>query len=442
MASALSLPCRRQSSTFGQIGGQTQLRSTPIGLFLALAVTAVHQCPADQQADEIRRSISQGVQYLIGMQSADGTWSSSGHVLGETALAGLALIAGGQDPNSPRVVAAAEAVRRLAATDTNTYDNSLAIMFLDRLGVPSDADLLRRLGARLAEGQCASGAWTYDVASGRGLGGDNSNTQFAALAAWVSRRHGVVNDAGLQRLDQYFRGSFDEASGGWGYSGRVGATPTMTCAGLVGIAIHRGAEQQRVSGGRPSDTSHRGRPQAKGRAPKNAADDPMAARALAALGRELRLAERDSAAPLNSDLYFFWSLERVAVIYDLREIGGVDWYRWGAKRLVRGQSPNGEWRGTSCTKRWPFEESVGTSFGILFLSRANVAFDLTAEVGSGGGVGEAPPGLGGGSQLIRRGDPEEAPPPLPASAPPARTRQPSPKKTAPKPTIGPGVLDP
>lgn len=407
-----------------------------------VCLTVFRPCHAAQEADEIRQAVLRGVEYLLAAQLSDGTWASSGHVLGETALAGMAIVAGGQAADSPRVLAAADAVRRLAASDTSTYDTALAIMFLDLLGVPSDADLLQRLGRLLAEGQCANGAWTYGLGSGCGLGGDNSNTQFAALAAWVSRRHGVANDAGLQRLDQYFRGSFDESAGGWGYFGGGGATPTMTCAGLVGIAIHRGAEQQLLSGGGMPGKALRGRPQAKGGAKDTAANDPIAKRALAALGHELRSADKNSSAPLNSDLYFFWSLERVAVIYDLREIGGVDWYRWGAKRLVQGQSPNGEWRGVSCTKRWPFEEAVGTSFGILFLSRANVAGDLTAEVGSGGGVGEAPPGLGGGSQIIRRGDAVEAPPPLPASPPFRHDPQQSPQKQEPKPKVGPGVLDP
>lgn len=395
-----------------------------------------------QDADKIRQAIVRGMDYLLAIQAADGTWDSSGHSLGETALAGLAIVAGGQAIDSPKVAAAAKAVRRLAAIDTSTYDTALAIMFLDRLGASSDAGLLQRLGRRLTEGQCVSGAWTYGLGSGCGHGGDNSNTQFAALAAWVSRRHGIANSAGLQRLDQYFRGSFDESAGGWEYLGRGGASPTMTCAGLVGIAIHRGAEQQRLSSGKSSGKPAGGRGQPNAGANDRAADDPMAKRALTALGHEMRLADRNSSAPLNSDLYFFWSLERVAVIYDLREIGGVDWYQWGAKRLVRGQAPNGEWQGRSCTKGWAFDESVGTSFGILFLSRANVAGDLTAEVGSGGGVGEAPPGLDGGSEIMRRGTPDDTALPPPAAQAPRRNDRPTPKKQASKPEVGPGVLDP
>lgn len=409
---------------------------------LLALLTASQRLVVGQDADKIQQAILRGMDYLVAIQAADGTWDSSGHALGETALAGMAIVAGGQPTDSPKVVAAAEAVRRLAGVDTSTYDIALAIMFLDRLGVASDGGLLLRLGRRLAEGQCANGAWTYGLGSGCGLGGDNSNTQFAAIAAWVSRRHGIANDAGLRRLDQYFRGSFDESAGGWEYAGRGGASPTMTCAGLVGIAIHRGAEQQRLSSGESSAKPAGSRGQPTGGAKDRAADDPMAKRALAALGHELRLADRNASAPLNADLYFFWSLERLAVIYDLREIGGVDWYQWGAKRLVRGQAPNGEWQGRSCTKGFAFDESVGTSFGILFLSRANFVGDLTAEVGSGGGVGEAPPGLGGASDIMRRGTANDAASPPPAAQSPRRKVRPAQKKRATKPEVGPGVLDP
>jgi hypothetical protein len=412
----------------------------------AVAILPALLCPAADPA-EIKVAISRGVEYLAHSQSPSGVWNSFGHELGETALAGMAILAGGEDAYRANLDAAAAAVRRLAATDTSTYDTSLAIMFLDRLGRPQDAQLLHELGIRLVAGQCRDGSWSYTVPtqvtreSSQSVGrasGDNSNTQFAALAVWISRRHGLANDVALQRLDQYFRGGFNQSAGGWPYiAGSGGATPTMTCAGLVGLATNRGAEQQRLateaSRSRPTGPAAPG----PGRPGGAAANDPVAKRALEALGQELQKANRDRTAGINADLYFFWSLERVGVIYDIREISGVDWYRWGSERLVKGQSPDGQWKGTG-SKGWEFEKNVGTSFAILFLSRANVAADLTAEVGSGGGVGAPPPGLGGGSQLLRRGS--DDPPPMPAQTPPPAGRpRVTPEK---KPQVGPAVLDP
>jgi hypothetical protein len=420
----------------------------------------IGSCPAADQA-AIKAAIDGGVKYLAGTQAPNGTWNSFGHELGETALAGMAMVAGGGDAYRARVEAAAAAVRRLAATNTSTYDISLAIMFLDRLGRSEDAQLLRELGVRLTNGQCRDGSWSYSVPATAmggasqpvgGATGDNSNTQFAALAAWISRRHGLANDPALQRLDQHFRTTFDSNLGGWGYVGQSHATPTMTCAGLVGLATHLGAKQQQQGGdsapSSPGGQQPRG-PQARGAA---AAADPVARKALMAVGRELQIADASAGAAINQDLYFYWSLERVGVIYGVRDMGGIDWYRWGSERLVRGQLPHGEWSGVSSSKGWRFEANIGTSFAILFLCKANVAADLTAQVGQGGGSGSggglpedpAPPGLGGGPQYMRRARKDDPPPGAQSgnpgkAAPDGRTPAKKPDGT---PQPGPGVLEP
>src|SRR5262249_28735640 len=77
---------------------------------------------------------------------------------------------------------------------------------------------------------------------------DNSNTQFAILALWTARRYGVPVEDALARVEKRFRGS-QNADGGWGYQIIVGAktpflnsisasTAAMTCAGLLGLAMH------------------------------------------------------------------------------------------------------------------------------------------------------------------------------------------------------------
>ena len=74
------------------------------------------------------------------------------------------------------------------------------------------------------------------------------------------------------------------------------------------------------------------------------------------------------------NLYFLWSVERVAMLYDLKTIGGKDWYAWGAQILVHNQRAGGE---------WPSEFYHGhslplnTCFALLFLRRSNLVQDLT-----------------------------------------------------------------
>src|SRR5262249_21703128 len=156
-----------------------------------------------------------------------------------------------------------------------TYSISLAILFLDRLGEPVDVALIESLTVRLLGGQGENNGWTYscpkigfdeqrrlttlvnkraelgrtkdppkaepgkrgvdalpreiqaqlDVvqkAHARGViavrGHDSSNTQFAILALWVARRHGLPVDGALLAAEKRFRATVTP-DGGWNYSG-------------------------------------------------------------------------------------------------------------------------------------------------------------------------------------------------------------------------------
>jgi hypothetical protein len=78
-----------------------------------------------------------------------------------------------------------------------------------------------------------------------------------------------------------------------------------------------------------------------------------------------------------ANLYFLWSVERVAVLYDLQTIGGKDWYRWGAEILVANQGPHGNWANGGYHGASPV---LDTSLALLFLKRANLAKDLTNKL--------------------------------------------------------------
>jgi hypothetical protein len=247
---------------------------------------------------------------------------------------------------------------------------------------------------------------------------DNSLTQFAVLALWVAQKHGIPAQRSLAMAEARFRSS-QLSSGGWGYSWGVGNwQDSMTCAGLVGLATGKGAQ--------PGDAA------GKDKAVGDLGKDPEIERALKYLGGRLRklgmpLAkeERDKVeaevkslreklqtagpgerlalqqrlddlnellnrgkamganrlihASANGDLYFIWSVERVAVLYGLRTIGGTDWYGWGVDILLPTQAANGSWTDTHT-------QAVDTCFALLFLKRVNVAQDLTKALANLGGA--------------------------------------------------------
>jgi hypothetical protein len=218
--------------------------------------------------------------------------------------------------------------------------------------------------------------------------GDNSNTQFAALALWVGRRHGLPIVRALTRLDRRFRTTQQE-DGGWSYIGMpmipqmpglvmpgMGSdgTASMTCAGVLALAIVDGATLEYNRERKSKDKV-------------DISQDQHLNKGLEAIGavidnpqglRPRMPVNQNPFGPANRvggrTYYFLWSLERAAVALDLDTIGKKDWYGWGAEILLENQGPTGLWYGEygDC--------GADTCFALLFLKRANLARDLTAQI--------------------------------------------------------------
>jgi AcrR family transcriptional regulator len=173
---------------------------------------------------------------------------------------------------------------------------------------------------------------------------------------------------------------------------------SMTCSGLLGLAIGRGVSlvtEDTSAGGdsaRPTPT-----------------EDPKVRAALLLLGQIVGGSldsEEIAGVPLYNQVkgdvyYFLWSLERVAVAYDLSTFGGHDWYQWGSAWLLGKQTAAGGWLG----RYGP--GGVDTCFALLFLKRANLSRDLTASL-----QGQA----GDAADETRRRNPR--PPDRPTETPP------------------------
>jgi len=328
---------------------------------------------AQTRDDEVARAIERGVAFLRTQQTPQGSWTftfNHDHTLGATALAGLALLENGVDRADPVIVQSGSVVRELAVSSSQTYDLALAILFLARVQAESrgpDDRLIQRLAERLAVGE-QGGMWTYTVPlerieedetprtrrrdfSRRGRGrGDNSNTQFALLGLWAASRHGFDSNESLAAIDAHFRRSPD-SNGRWGYVDGAGGTDSMTCAGLMGLAI---------SAARPS-LAERQTARARGAA---LVADPIFADGLQAVSRDARRIGS------GSDIYYLWSLERVCVALGLRDLDGFDWYDAGARELLRRQQSDGGWPNPT------WGRIPNSCLALLFLRKANLAFEL------------------------------------------------------------------
>jgi hypothetical protein len=382
--------------------------------------------------DEVNRAIERGVAYLR-WRAQDMPKESD-----DAALVGLALLECGVGVDDPDIKRIADELRGQQTEDRQNYEVSLHILFLDRLGQERDEAVIRQRANLLLRRQFANGTWSYREvvfaqapANAKPLSiraqwdavvpavqalepsGDHSNTQFAALALWVAARHGVAVRDSLARTDVHFR-KVQNSDGGWGYTPGRPSSESMTCGALMslamGHAVGSGVET-------PAIPMFQGAPRS---VPVGALPDRQAvmAQGLAALGRALEsrasanalpgmMIPRDIGVTYWGELYFLWSLERMAMIYQLDTIGKLPWYPWAARLLVDCQFPDGHWHGAH-------SGPVNTSFALLVLKRSNRAGDLTAMIRKAAEQNELPflPGL-----VERKTEPKHLliPPPEPAS---------------------------
>jgi hypothetical protein len=389
---------------------------------------------SDAEQQEVNQAIERGIAFL--KKNAPAGPMGNHRFSGLHPLVGLTLLECGVPADDIVVANLTKRIRADAKGLGETYSISLTILFLDRLGDAQDEPLIRHLAARLIAGQNEAGGWTYpcpmlsepdaqklltyletnplsiqspaqphvvrpgDPSRASPAGADegakpllrealpkevknravvtyqpgkqvrpaniddNSNTQFAVLGVWAARRHGVPVGRSVGLISARFHQS-QNPDGSWGYDwrGQTRVRPdSMTCAGLLGLAVAR-AEGD----GEPADK------------------DPAISRGLQFLGKKVgnpggvKRPANGRPVPLQiranalGDLYWLWSLERVAVIYSLPTVGGKDWYAWGAGQLVAAQQSDGSW----AAGQGPV---VDTCFALLFLARVNVAKDLTRQL--------------------------------------------------------------
>jgi hypothetical protein len=424
------------------------------------AKKAMELPPLDEAA--VDRAVKLGVEFLRRTQNPQGHWGTGtgpgggkGWAVGYTCLAGLALVECGIPTSDPGLRNALSGIRRHADELENTYEVSLAILFLDRMGDRSDTRIIQMLAGRLIAAQTPTGGWGYNTTkytaaesatlllalrrfspprgdpppSPRARPGtlglcikssddtlvrppppydaarsrkaaidslpakmkklpvvrdkesliledpkdkgsepttgstDNSNTHFAILGLWAARKHDVPTDRSFALLTQRFQTS-QGGNGTWAYHyarGGANGPLQMTCVALLGLAI-----------------GHVLSPDAALRPEK----DPRVVSAFAALSPRIgepagHFDDRPSIKDAGG-LYFLWAMERIAVLYDVRQLDKKDWYRWGAEILIGHQSPDGSWSedGGYHGQSPP----LNTAFALMFLKRANLTPDLTRRL--------------------------------------------------------------
>jgi hypothetical protein len=213
---------------------------------------------------------------------------------------------------------------------------------------------------------------------------DNSNTQFALLALWIAQQYDIPTQPTFRLLVKRFEME-QNLNGSWDYAHKNDpkerlvpskGRPSMTCVGLLGLAIGQGMasptpaapalkEDSRILAGLLDLYLTIGRP-----------------------GDEWEKPVRIKQAGYIHDVYFLWSVERVAMLFNLPTLGDKEWYRWGAELLVTNQLETGEFDARDWSENEEFRTSIRgfygpilkTAFALLFLKHSHPMRNLTSRL--------------------------------------------------------------
>ncbi|MDA1195079.1 MAG: hypothetical protein O2894_07825 [Planctomycetota bacterium] len=351
-------------------------------------------------------AIAKGLAYLEKAQQADGTWKPHGdYQIGTTALTLLTLVACGRARTEPSVARGLAWV--FQQEPKRTYEQATCLLAIDRAFTPESeiADRVagravtrherklapkemawvRRTAAALEQGATgAGGSWGYPADGRSRMTFDSSNTQYAVLGlqaatnlgyevderTWlgvirhcreVQERKGPKGDVSIVRQGTAIP---DEASAhrvnvqssakiaGFAYAtidSHDHVCASMTCAGITMLVIARHA--LRSSGSKRWDRK------------LEAEVDALILGAWGWMDAHWAM-DRNAMHPTHQwHEYALYSLERAALLDEVKRVGGKDWYFEGALQLVHRQGKSGDWNDPGADAIAP------TCFALLFLKR-------------------------------------------------------------------------
>ena len=347
------------------IEDMSRLPSIPvILLIISLAWQPSPATAADLTAESVLQSIGRSQRFLLGLQAANGKWSSRvrrQNDVGVTSLVLLALLNSGMTIEDEPIKRAIEFLRGPDAEPTETYEISLKISALATAkDGRRDRGRIQTLADQLQKGQISvgpnSGLWGYS-SKGPGGGGDRSNGQFAILGLRDAAHAGALVDRRVWQRTRAHWLRAQNGDGGWSYNregGALGSSGSMTVAGIATLQITSGMlrdEKDLLPNGQP-------------RCCEPVTEDQQLDRALAWMGRHFSVGSNPGGRSWL--FYYLYGMERAGRLSGRRFFGNHDWYREGAHYLINGQNQrNGSWSSAGIES----DEVIATSFGLLFLSK-------------------------------------------------------------------------
>jgi len=347
-----------------------------VGCFAAPAVAAPPPPTDEQEAvKKVNKAIELGVQYLRVNQKPnekhwDGFWLNqiAGMDGGVSALAVLALLNCGVNPDDKDIKSALEYLRKIPPS--RTYVVGLSTMVFAEARQPRDLPLIQRNVDWLLANSSKQGGkiigWSYPFDQTQ-TAADASNTQYALLGLYAGKQAGAkIPDQAWKEIREMYISSIKKDgpdSGYWAYvEQRPLASFPMTVAGVCGLLIADMGlnESQQKLDPNTGIAANCG---------KYDANDPLY-RGLNYIGKNFALL---SAKDSKSDFYNIYGIERAGRLSGQRFLGRSDWYREGCDYLTGKPENGGQLRDGSWVARKGIDVDatnvLSTSFALLFLSK-------------------------------------------------------------------------
>jgi hypothetical protein len=313
----------------------------------------------------VNDAIDKGVDFLVRMQEADGSFGSSrayfpgDTTAGETALILAALLHSGLKWEHQAIQRGVAYVRQ---TQPHKYYGATTRLLMEEILLShQDRDAMEKAAEFLVDGS-SQGYWDYP-----GDTPDLSNTQYAILGLWLARQAKIkLPDKAFEKCMKVVL-NHQLKDGGWAYFGPINSDPgqmdntprystaSMTTAAMATVLFCYDALSEKKSNAKKY---------------KSDVDECMESAygwldANMSYTKNVSLAD---GAPGDGGWYYYYmyNIERLATVGDKEILGGHNWYNLGATELVKAQMPNGSWgeQGNSTTD--------DTAFALLFLAKATL----------------------------------------------------------------------
>jgi len=352
-----------------------------VALF-ALFGIPFHVVSGAELTPEINRAIQRGVTYLRKNAPESG---------GTGSLAAYAMMVGDESPKSPKVkkildhIVAKVKNGKYQRAGYIYYEAGVDMMALEAADPVKYRPQMEAIVQYIIEKQKSYGGWYYPPPR-PDTGGDTSITQYALLGLWAAARAGIDVPPEVWNKAAAWHVKTQMQSGAFTYQppmARSSSYHAMTTGGIGSLYICRmylypdSANPLKPKKRQPKPKTKFGvlerinrdtgkSAKKKGTAPTNYTPRTSLAAINGAISRGAgwfgaHYAIGNSGAQYQ--LYYVYTLERMASLADLQTIAGRDWYQDGAAYLLESQSKEGTWSSHSGAIN-------GTAFAVLFLGRA------------------------------------------------------------------------